>query len=103
MPPRLRTPQPVTPDPPHPAMNPLMTQSWLDLTLPHRAAVDGVTHVGLVPLRTHRVGRPLRRAGLLECDESLVTAAGLPAPVGEPLSVMDSPGVQVRFGRPVGP
>ncbi|MFE5243492.1 MULTISPECIES: YqjF family protein [unclassified Streptomyces] len=44
---------------------------------------------------------PLHRATLLECDEDLVTAAGLPAPVGEPRSVLHSPGVAVRFGRPV--
>ncbi|MEU0137218.1 DUF2071 domain-containing protein [Streptomyces sp. NPDC006296] len=43
---------------------------------------------------------PLHRAHLLECDENLVTAAGLPAPVGEPASVLYSPGVPVRFGRP---
>lgn len=43
---------------------------------------------------------PLHRAELVEWEESLVTAAGLPAPVGEPLSVLYSPGVPVRFGRP---
>ncbi|MFJ7190325.1 YqjF family protein [Streptomyces bacillaris] len=41
---------------------------------------------------------PLHRAELLECDEELVVAAGLPAPVGEPVSVLYSPGVPVRFG-----
>ncbi|MFD6279416.1 YqjF family protein [Streptomyces sp. NPDC060209] len=248
MPPTPLTPQPVTPDPPHPAMNPLMTQSWLDLAFLHWAAdpgdvapllpagtvpdtLDGVTYVGLVAFRMHRVGWfrlpgipylgtfpetnvrlysrdahgrrgvvfrsldasrlipvavaraafrlpyvwsrmgirregdtltytsgrrlpgprgahsrivlrtggridapselehfltarwgmhstfhgrpmylpnahprwPLHRAQLLECDESLVVAAGLPAPVGEPLSVLYSPGVRVRFGRPARP
>ncbi|WP_327251481.1 YqjF family protein [Streptomyces sp. NBC_01244] len=43
---------------------------------------------------------PLHRAELLHCDESLVAAAGLPAPVGPPASVLYSPGVPVRFGRP---
>ncbi|GAA2485800.1 DUF2071 domain-containing protein [Streptomyces thermolineatus] len=43
---------------------------------------------------------PLHRAELLDCDEDLVAAAGLPAPVGEPVSVLYSPGVPVRFGRP---
>ncbi|CAM5648035.1 hypothetical protein SATRM34S_06556 [Streptomyces atroolivaceus] len=46
---------------------------------------------------------PLHRAQLIECDESLVAAAGLPAPAGEPLSVLYSPGVPVRFGRPARP
>ncbi|MFE2431773.1 YqjF family protein [Streptomyces sp. NPDC059373] len=46
---------------------------------------------------------PLHRASLVECDENLVAAAGLPAPAGEPVSVLYSPGVPVRFGRPVRP
>jgi hypothetical protein len=43
---------------------------------------------------------PLHRAELLELDDSLITAAGLPAPVGPPASVLFSPGVQVGFGIP---
>ncbi|MFJ9818530.1 YqjF family protein [Streptomyces sp. NPDC101151] len=43
---------------------------------------------------------PLHRAELLHCDENLVATAGLPAPVGAPVSVLYSPGVPVRFGRP---
>ncbi|WP_443059785.1 YqjF family protein [Streptomyces sp. NBC_00467] len=46
---------------------------------------------------------PLHRADLVECDESLITAAGLPEPVGDPVSVLYSPGVPVRFGRPARP
>lgn len=45
----------------------------------------------------------LHRAELLECEEDLVAAAGLPAPVGEPVSVLYSPGVPARFGRPARP
>ncbi|MFD5623129.1 YqjF family protein [Streptomyces yangpuensis] len=45
---------------------------------------------------------PLHRAELLGCDEGLVTAAGLPAPAGPPVSVLYSPGVPVRFTRPTG-
>ncbi|MFG3406875.1 YqjF family protein [Streptomyces sp. NPDC048142] len=41
---------------------------------------------------------PLHRAELVECDEDLVAAGGLPAPAGEPVSVLYSPGVAVRFG-----
>ncbi|MEN8651988.1 DUF2071 domain-containing protein [Streptomyces sp. 21So2-11] len=46
---------------------------------------------------------PLHRADLLECDQDLIRAAGLTAPVGEPVSVLYSPGVAVRFGRPARP
>ncbi|MFD7213485.1 YqjF family protein [Streptomyces cyaneofuscatus] len=41
---------------------------------------------------------PLHRAELLACDEDLVAAGGLPAPAGDPVSVLYSPGVAVRFG-----
>jgi len=44
---------------------------------------------------------PLHRAELLDLDDQLVAASGLPAPVGPPVSVLYSPGVPVRFGRPV--
>ncbi|MEH0934709.1 YqjF family protein [Micromonospora psammae] len=44
---------------------------------------------------------PLHRAELLHLDDELVTAAGLPAPAGPPVSVLYSPGVPVRFGPPV--
>jgi uncharacterized protein YqjF (DUF2071 family) len=43
---------------------------------------------------------PLRRAELLELDDSLVTAAGLPRMAGPPASVLYSPGVPVTFGGP---
>jgi uncharacterized protein YqjF (DUF2071 family) len=42
----------------------------------------------------------LYRAELLEIDDTLVAAAGLPAPVGAPASVLFSPGVPVRFDTP---
>lgn len=42
---------------------------------------------------------PLHRATLLACDESLVEAAGLPSPTGDPV-VLWSSGVEVRIGRP---
>ena len=43
---------------------------------------------------------PLRRAELLELDDSLVPATGLPAMPGPPVSVLYSPGVPVSFGAP---
>ncbi|WP_103504777.1 YqjF family protein [Streptomyces sp. SM14] len=42
----------------------------------------------------------LYRAGLEECRDDLVGAAGLPRPEGEPVSVLYSPGVPVRFALP---
>jgi uncharacterized protein YqjF (DUF2071 family) len=42
---------------------------------------------------------PLHRATLLELRQDLLTAAGLPAPQGEPL-LHASPGVRVRIGWP---
>jgi uncharacterized protein YqjF (DUF2071 family) len=41
---------------------------------------------------------PLRRARLLDLDEDLVAAAGLPAPSGPPCSVLYSPGVSAYVG-----
>ncbi|MCA2219142.1 YqjF family protein [Jidongwangia harbinensis] len=43
---------------------------------------------------------PLHAADLLNLDDTLVTAAGLPAPDGPPVSVLYSPGVPVMFGAP---
>jgi uncharacterized protein len=43
---------------------------------------------------------PLHRAELLDLDDSLVPAAGLPAMTGPPDSVLYSPGVPVTFGGP---
>jgi uncharacterized protein YqjF (DUF2071 family) len=44
---------------------------------------------------------PLHEATLQHLDEDLVSRTGLPAPSGPPASVLYSPGVPVRFGRPV--
>ncbi|MFI2209761.1 YqjF family protein [Streptomyces sp. NPDC020141] len=46
---------------------------------------------------------PLYRAELVECQEGLVAAAGLPEQRGEPVSVLYSPGVPVRLGAPARP
>lgn len=44
---------------------------------------------------------PLYRAELLELEDGLVAASGLPPPAGPPVSVLYSPGVPVRFGPPL--
>ncbi|GHF12177.1 hypothetical protein GCM10014715_79820 [Streptomyces spiralis] len=66
-------PEPITADPPHTEDRPLLTQSWLDLAFLHWAVepgvvapllpagtrpdtLNGVTYVGLVAFRMHRVG-----------------------------------------------
>jgi len=46
---------------------------------------------------------PLHRAKLVACEENLLAAAGVPAPLGELVSVLYSPGVPVRLGRPSRP
>jgi len=43
---------------------------------------------------------PLYRATLVHLEENLIQAAGLPPPRSAPVSVLYSPGVQVRFGPP---
>ena len=42
---------------------------------------------------------PIQAATLLSCDETMLTAAGLPAPTGDPV-VLWSPGVDVRIALP---
>ncbi|MER6345047.1 YqjF family protein [Streptomyces sp. NPDC001595] len=48
----------------------------------------------------HHPAWSFRRCRLLDWDASLVTAAGLTAPDGEPLRLMYAPGLPVRFGPP---
>jgi uncharacterized protein YqjF (DUF2071 family) len=43
---------------------------------------------------------PLRRAELVDLDDTLITSTGLPEPAGPPVSVLYSPGVPVVFGSP---
>jgi uncharacterized protein YqjF (DUF2071 family) len=42
----------------------------------------------------------LHQARLVDLAEDLIAATGLPAPAGEPISVLCSPGVPVRAGPP---
>ncbi|MHC3467606.1 YqjF family protein [Streptomyces sp. 7R007] len=64
----------------------------------HNAFFNGAAY-----LPNHHPRWPLYRAELIRCEENLVAAAGLPAPAGAPASVLYSPGVPVRFGRPARP
>ncbi|MGQ4421774.1 DUF2071 domain-containing protein, partial [Streptomyces violaceoruber] len=54
-------------------------------------------------LPNHHPRWPLHRARLLACDEDLVASAGIPATGEGPVSVLYSPGVPVRLGRPALP
>ena len=59
----------------------------------HTTAWGGTRH-----LANEHPSWPLHRAELLTLDDTLITAAGLPAPSGPPVSVLYSPGVSVTFG-----
>ncbi|WP_133916035.1 YqjF family protein [Streptomyces sp. NBC_00582] len=58
---------------------------------------------GAAYLPNHHPRWPLHRAELITCEENLIAAAGLPAPRDAPVSVLYSPGVPVRLGRPAHP
>lgn len=57
-------------------------------------------HGRTVHLPNEHAPWPLHRAELLDLEDDLVTAAGLPRMTGPPVSVLYSPGVTVRFGVP---
>jgi uncharacterized protein YqjF (DUF2071 family) len=57
-------------------------------------------HGRTVHLPNEHAPWPLHRARLLDLDDDLVTAAGLPPLTSPPVSVLHSPGVTVRFGSP---
>ena len=73
--------------------------SGLDHFLTARWALGSTFGRRLMWARVDHPPWPLHQAELLECDETMLTAAGLPAPTGEPI-VRWSPGVEVRIERP---
>lgn len=73
--------------------------SELEHRLTARWALYSAPRSGLRHARAEHEPWPLRRATVLELDDELLVAAGLPAPEGEPL-VHFSPGVGVRVGWP---
>lgn len=80
---------------------PIAEPSRLELFLTARWGLHSNWHGGrlfYLP-NTHPRWR-LHRARLLSLDENLVAAAGLPAPGDDPVSVLYSPGLPVRFGTP---
>jgi uncharacterized protein YqjF (DUF2071 family) len=80
---------------------PLARPSDLEQFLTARWGLHAAWYGGrLRYLRNEHPRWPLHRAALLHLEESLIAAAGLPAPAGGPVSVLFSPGVPVRMGLP---
>jgi uncharacterized protein YqjF (DUF2071 family) len=82
------------------AGDPIAEPTPLEHFLTARWALHTTLRGGLAHLPNTHPRWPLHRAELLDCRETLIAAAGLPAPIGPPASVLYSPGVPVRFGRP---
>jgi uncharacterized protein YqjF (DUF2071 family) len=72
----------------------------LDLFLTARWALHAAWRGRTLYLPTAHPPWPLRRASLVDLDDTLVAAAGLEVPAGPPVSVLYSPGVPARFGWP---
>lgn len=70
----------------------------LELFLTARWGLHVTSHGRVLHLPNVHESWPLHRAELLELSDDLVAAAGLPRPSGPPVSVLHSPGVNVRFG-----
>ncbi|MEU0970513.1 DUF2071 domain-containing protein [Streptomyces sp. NPDC005917] len=79
---------------------PIAEPSPLEHFLTARWGLHVTWHGRTAHLPNEHAPWPLHRAELLALDDELVAAAGLPAPPGPPVSVLYSPGVKVRFGRP---
>jgi uncharacterized protein YqjF (DUF2071 family) len=71
----------------------------LDHFLTARWALFSAPRAGLRHARAFHDPWPLHRGRVVELHDELVTAAGLPAPVGDPI-VHWSPSVEVRIGWP---
>ncbi len=78
---------------------PTATLSELDHFLTARWAVFSAPRSGLRRARAAHDPWPLQDAEVVELDDHLLTAAGLPPPSGAPIAHW-SPGVEVRFGWP---
>lgn len=79
---------------------PIVTPTPLDLFLTARWGLHLSWLGRTLHLPNEHPPWTLHRAELLDLDDQLVAAAGLPAPAGPPLSVLYSPGVPARFGTP---
>ncbi|QKW06692.1 DUF2071 domain-containing protein [Streptomyces sp. NA04227] len=82
---------------------PIAEPTELEHFLTARWGMHNAFFGGAAYLPNHHPRWPLHRAELLTCEENLVEAAGFPAPTQAPASVLWSPGVPVRLGRPARP
>ncbi|MCA1824135.1 MAG: YqjF family protein [Mycobacteriales bacterium] len=73
--------------------------SELDNFLTARWGLYSTTPVGLIYAPVEHQPWPLTEARVVTLDQTIVSAAGLPAPAGDPL-VHFSPGVDARIGAP---
>jgi uncharacterized protein YqjF (DUF2071 family) len=69
----------------------------LDHFLTARWVLFSTRGSSIVRTSAHHRAWPLRRAAVVECDDQLLRAAGLPSPTGEPRALY-SDGVEVRLG-----
>ncbi|MDO0935125.1 DUF2071 domain-containing protein [Streptomyces sp. DG2A-72] len=83
------------------AGKPIEEPSELELFLTARWGMHNQFSAGAAYLPNDHPRWPLHRAELIHCQEDLIAAAGLPSPVGAPVSVLYAPGVPVRLGRPL--
>ncbi|MFC9082041.1 YqjF family protein [Streptomyces sp. NPDC057062] len=79
---------------------PIVRPTRLERFLTARWGLHVTWHGRTVHLPNEHEPWPLFRAELLDLDDGLVTAAGLPPMTQGPVSVLYSPGVAVRFGTP---
>jgi uncharacterized protein YqjF (DUF2071 family) len=80
---------------------PVASPSELERFLTARWGLHGGWHAGRAYYLPNEHPRwPLYRATAAWLEQDLLEAAGLPAPAGEPASVLFSPGVAVRAGFP---
>lgn len=79
---------------------PIARPSPLELFLTARWGMHVPWHGRTAHIPNEHAPWPLHRAELLGLDDDLVTAAGLPRMTDPPVSVLYTPGVSVRFGRP---
>ena len=80
---------------------PIAEPSELEHFLTARWGLHVSWHGRTIYLPNEHPAWPLHRAELLDIEEGLLAAAGVPRPAEPPVSVLWSPGVAVRFGPPL--